>query len=40
MMGEEDVEKNEKQGVKRGKLQDDNLSILAARVLDHPCQSQ
>lgn len=38
--GEEDVEKNDKQGVKRGKLQDDSLSISAVGVFDYPCRSQ
>jgi len=40
LVGEEDAEKYVKRGVKRGKLQDDNLLNFAAGVLDHPCRSQ
>ena len=40
MVGEEDTIKNEKQGVKYGKFQDDNSTNSAVGVLDHPCRSQ
>ena len=40
MVGDEDTIKNEKQGVKYGKFQDDNSTNSAVGVLDHPCRSQ
>ena len=40
VVGEEDTEKNKKQGVKRGKLQDDKSTNLTVGVLVHTCQSQ
>ena len=40
MVGEEDTIKNEKQGVKYGKFQDDNSTNSTVGVLDHPCRSQ